>query len=106
MTNNAIGGCGNDLALDDITFRPCGPKVQAGISGNTASDTVGFCVDAQSSLTFNGAISTGYNAPRYQWQVSVDTGATWTDIAGGDHHFLYPCAQRVAWLLSIPAGSG
>ena len=24
--NNAPGGCGNDLALDDITFRPCGPR--------------------------------------------------------------------------------
>ncbi|RYZ21921.1 MAG: gliding motility-associated C-terminal domain-containing protein, partial [Chitinophagaceae bacterium] len=23
MTNNAPGGCGNDLLLDDITFRPC-----------------------------------------------------------------------------------
>ncbi|HPG11346.1 MAG TPA: hypothetical protein PLU37_07440, partial [Chitinophagaceae bacterium] len=27
ITNNAPGGYGNDLALDDITFRPCGPPV-------------------------------------------------------------------------------
>jgi gliding motility-associated-like protein len=83
MTNNAPGGCGNDLALDDITFRPCGPKVQAGITGgNGGSDTVSFCVDAQTPLTFNGAVSPGYNAPRYQWQTSRDTGRTWSDIAG------------------------
>jgi hypothetical protein len=30
LTNNAPGGCGNDLALDDITFRPCGPIISAG----------------------------------------------------------------------------
>jgi hypothetical protein len=27
IINNAPGGCGNDLALDDITFRPCGPTI-------------------------------------------------------------------------------
>lgn len=83
MTNNAPGGCGNDLALDDITFRPCGPKVQTGITGNTSgSDTISYCIDGQSALTFNGAISPGYNAPSYQWQVSTDTGNTWNDIPG------------------------
>ncbi|HVU55358.1 MAG TPA: PKD domain-containing protein [Puia sp.] len=83
MTNNANGGCGNDLALDDITFRPCGPKVQAGITGNiTGSDTISYCIDGQSSLTFDGAASPGYNTPSYQWQVSTDTGHTWNDIPG------------------------
>jgi hypothetical protein len=32
ITNTAPGGCGNDLALDDITFRPCGPTVTAAVS--------------------------------------------------------------------------
>jgi gliding motility-associated-like protein len=82
MTNNAPGGCGNDLALDDITFRPCGPRVQAGITGSNGSDTVGFCVDAQTPQTFTGAVSPGYNAPRYQWQTSQDTGRNWSDIPG------------------------
>jgi len=83
MTNNAPGGCGNDLALDDITFRPCGPKVQTSITGNASgTDTISYCIDGQSSLTFDGAVSPGYNAPSYQWQVSTDTGNTWTDIPG------------------------
>src|ERR1700730_1300179 len=34
ITNNAPGGCGNDLALDDISFRPCGPLVTAGVGVN------------------------------------------------------------------------
>ena len=33
MINNAPGGCGNDLLLDDITFRPCGAKVTGTIAG-------------------------------------------------------------------------
>jgi hypothetical protein len=33
MVNNAPGGCGNDLALDDITFRPCGPLISGMIDG-------------------------------------------------------------------------
>jgi hypothetical protein len=28
LRNNAPGGIGNDLALDNITFRPCGPLAQ------------------------------------------------------------------------------
>ncbi|MEN9686533.1 MAG: hypothetical protein RLZZ28_2319, partial [Bacteroidota bacterium] len=32
ITNNSKGGCGNDLMLDDITFRPCGPKITAYVS--------------------------------------------------------------------------
>lgn len=82
MTNNAPGGCGNDLAVDDITFRPCGPQVHAGITGAGTSDKASFCVDAQTPLTLDGNISVGYNGPRYQWQESKDTGKTWTDIPG------------------------
>jgi gliding motility-associated-like protein len=80
MTNNAPGGYGNDLALDDITFRPCGPTVQASIDGN--DDTVDVCVDDLFSYTFNAAISSGYQLPAYQWQVSTDKGANWKDISG------------------------
>lgn len=32
--NNASGGCGKDLALDDITVRPCGPKLTPAIQDN------------------------------------------------------------------------
>ena len=31
ITNNSVGGCGNDIVLDDITFRPCGPTVSASV---------------------------------------------------------------------------
>lgn len=83
MTNNAPGGCGNDLALDDITFRPCGPKVSAAFANlNGTSDSANFCVTDNKSISISGVVQSGYNNPAFQWQQSIDSGLTWTDIAG------------------------
>lgn len=81
ITNNAPGGCGNDLALDDITFRPCGPMVNAFISSN-GKDSAAFCEGAVAPLTFISNYSGGYANPVYQWQESRDTGKTWKNIPG------------------------
>jgi gliding motility-associated-like protein len=78
--NNAPGGCGNDLALDDITFRPCGPKLTPAITGNTSATTV-VCQGIAKSFTFTCNISAGFNSPVFQWQQSINNGA-WTDIPG------------------------
>jgi gliding motility-associated-like protein len=80
MRNNAPGGGGNDLALDDITFRPCGPIIQATMIGH--SDTVDVCQAHRERYVFNGTASSDYVDPLYQWQSSRDTGATWIDIPG------------------------
>jgi gliding motility-associated-like protein len=81
MTNNAPGGLGNDLALDDITFRPCGPLISASIQGN-AGDTVNVCEGNTNMYTFNASVSSAYVSPVYQWQLSKDKGQTWNDIPG------------------------
>ncbi|MEO5562225.1 MAG: T9SS type B sorting domain-containing protein, partial [Chitinophagaceae bacterium] len=83
MTNNAPGGYGNDLALDDITFRPCGAAVAAAIE-NVPDDTVDICEGNMDVYTMNGIASAAYLSPVYQWQVSIDTGATWKDIPGAN----------------------
>ncbi|MEO6820467.1 MAG: gliding motility-associated C-terminal domain-containing protein [Ginsengibacter sp.] len=80
MTNNAPGPCGNDLLLDDITFRACGPLVTAGISG--ASNTVNVCTGDNKLFTLLANVSAGYTDPVYQWQLSKDGGASWANIAG------------------------
>jgi len=80
MTNNAPGGCGNDILLDDITFRACGPLVTANISG--AHDSVNVCTGDNSVFTLVANVSAGYTDPVYQWQVSKDGGNTWANIAG------------------------
>ena len=76
--NNAPGGCGNDLALDDITFRPCGPQLTSMIAGN-ASSSVTICEGTARSFSFTCTVSSGYNNPSFQWQQSND-GNTWTNI--------------------------
>src|SRR6478672_2272869 len=53
ITNNAPGGCGNDLALDDITFRPCGPTVTAGL-GATNDTSLSVCDGDTSSYLIHG----------------------------------------------------
>jgi gliding motility-associated-like protein len=82
MRNNAPGGCGNDLALDDITFRPCGPLVTASIIGSNGSTSTNLCENDPTVLSFNSTVSSGYVAPSFQWQLSTDSGTTWNDIAG------------------------
>lgn len=78
--NNAPGGCGNDLALDDITFRPCGPLLDPSITG-IASDTASLCEGTAGTYTFTCFVSGGFNNPVYQWQQRINNGS-WTDIAG------------------------
>ena len=82
ITNNAPGGCGNDLALDDITFRPCGPSVTASlsISGGTTAD---ICDGDGSSYLLTSAYPGGYSDPAFQWQVSTN-GGVYADIPGAN----------------------
>ncbi|HUS02753.1 MAG TPA: hypothetical protein VMY77_13535, partial [Chitinophagaceae bacterium] len=57
MTNNAPGGCGNDLLLDDITFRACGPLVTASILGSP--DSVDVCSGDNAVFTLQANVSSG-----------------------------------------------
>ena len=78
--NNSQGGCGNDLALDDITFRSCGPQLTPAIIGSTSA-LVSLCEGNAGSYTFTCAVSGGFNNPSFQWQERVTAG-NWTDIPG------------------------
>lgn len=80
IVNNAPGGCGNDLALDDITFRPCGPSINSGING-TSNSNLTFCEGTATNIVFSSTISTGYTNPVFQWQESINGGA-FSDISG------------------------
>ncbi|HEV3411514.1 MAG TPA: gliding motility-associated C-terminal domain-containing protein [Puia sp.] len=83
MTNNATGGIGNDLALDDITFRAAGPTIQPGVLGY-ASDTITLCQNDIRTLGFDATVENCYPTVVYQWQRSLDSGATWADIPGAN----------------------
>lgn len=84
MRNNKAGAApGNDIALDDITFRACGPTVTSSVQNNTNTDLT-ICQGDTQSYTLTGTVSSGYSNPAYQWQVSNDNGTTWNDISGAN----------------------
>lgn len=81
MTNNAPGGCGNDLALDDITFRPCGAKVDVNVLNYGTQKNIVLCeTGTAQSFTMQSSLSAGLVNPAYQWQRSSD-GISFTDIS-------------------------
>ncbi|MEO6638622.1 MAG: gliding motility-associated C-terminal domain-containing protein [Ginsengibacter sp.] len=83
MTNNAPGGCGNDIVLDDITFRPCGALVTVAI--NNTSTTINACQGDNTSYTLSSMVTPADVNTKYQWQKSTDMGVNWSDIAGASN---------------------
>jgi len=96
ITNNAPGGCGNDLALDDITFRPCGPLVSAVVS-SSGKDSAILCEGDGASLLLTTSYPGGYSNPAFQWQESNDMGVTWKNIPG---------AITMSYLRTATTGTG
>ncbi len=80
MRNNGQGGCGNDVGLDDITFKPCGPKLIPSIVGSNTVDT-SLCEGNAVNLNFSCSVSAGFNNPVFQWQKAFN-GSTFVDIVG------------------------
>jgi gliding motility-associated-like protein len=76
LRNNAPGGFGNDLALDNISFRACGPEVTI----NTTAPVICDGESAELVATVQDGI---YDTPVYQWQQSTNQGLTWTDLPDG-----------------------
>lgn len=79
MRNNSAGGApANDIALDDITFRPCGPNISVQVVESSGiSDTI--CEGSNQVLHLQSTVSAGYTDPRYQWQELIN--GTWQDMA-------------------------
>ena len=80
ITINPPYGCGSGFAIDDITLSPCGPTISALIDGSPGPAEV--CADYTNPFVMTAAYSPGFADPVVQWQMSVDSGRTWTDITG------------------------
>ncbi|MCP9237426.1 gliding motility-associated C-terminal domain-containing protein [Lewinella sp. JB7] len=77
LRNNAPGGQGNDLALDNISFRACGPEALI-----LPLEVANICEDGNPidlRATINGD---QFPTPALQWQRSDDGGGTWSDLPG------------------------
>lgn len=88
MINNAAGGNGNDLALDDITFSPCGPLIQTGFGTIADNADRSNCANDNVNYTLVAA-QIGYANPSYQWQQNKNDGNGWANVAGATSASLY-----------------
>lgn len=108
LQNNAPGGSGNDLALDNISFRPCGPEALI-----LPTEVANICEDG-SPIALEATIQGDqYDNPNLQWQQSFDEGLSWTNItaatsstythtnlAGGYYYYRYLLANDPSNLLN------
>lgn len=81
MINNGDGGCGNDLAIDDIAFKACGDTTLVTTTSNEQGVLVcesqtpsGVSLVAQTDFVINDSYEV-------QWQSSADA-VNWFDIPG------------------------
>ena len=86
MRNNGAGGCGNDLAIDDIVFKTCGDLVTI----EDASSNVSTVYVCQDDLPFSTTLTatpdfTVFSSHFYQWQESTDS-TNWVDISGATNN--------------------
>ncbi|QJB37585.1 gliding motility-associated C-terminal domain-containing protein [Chitinophaga oryzae] len=84
ILNNNFGGCGNDIAIDDIQFTYCSPDLFAYVDGLKDEKRIKdqICGGAPLSLTAYLEPITYFQDPVYQWQISTD-GVTYTDMVDG-----------------------
>ncbi|WP_114939741.1 gliding motility-associated C-terminal domain-containing protein [Mucilaginibacter endophyticus] len=82
MINNSAGGApANDLAIDDIVFRPYGPVIAASFSSSSSTLTAAACSDVPQTYTLSTTIPSGYTV---LWQSKNGNGA-WADLAGANN---------------------
>lgn len=80
--------CAEDFAIDDIRLRPKGGTVNIAFPGEPGNTVKAACYQQQPTISINGVLEPYYTNPALQWQVSADSGATWTDIPGATNAVL------------------
>jgi len=79
LRNNAPGGSGNDLALDNISFRACGPSSFIGLEDE--STNIFLCIDDDPLTITADIISDGGESFAIIWESSIDS-INWQTIEG------------------------
>lgn len=82
ISNNGPGGNGNDLLLDDIEFRACGPNIKVGFTTTDNTQPQNTCEGQVQNYNLIADLNSGYSNPKLQWQSSTDGGVTWVNIPG------------------------
>jgi gliding motility-associated-like protein len=82
ITSTAPSGCGNVIAIDDITVRPCGPKVDAKVASNGLNN-IEVCEGAEASFLLTADYGSEFINPLFQWETR-EQGSGWKDIPGAN----------------------
>jgi len=108
IINNSPGGAalpGNDLAIDDITFRPCGPLLSLSFSATASQVVKDQCGLAPVNLY--SSTSPGYTNPQYKWQMSSDNATIWNDLPSSNSlNYTYTPTSSGSFLFRLLAGEG
>jgi gliding motility-associated-like protein len=84
IRNNNPGGCGNDIAIDDISFKYCAPQIYSFFDGQT--DIIGghhtMCAGAATKLTSIINPPDYFTKPKYLWEYRPLGDPNWTLIDG------------------------
>jgi gliding motility-associated-like protein len=81
MRNNAPGGVGNDVGVDDITFRAAGPSISVAITG-VIGDSLVACTKTEGDVKLTSSVDNCYTSTSYQWQTSTNNGSSWNNVPG------------------------
>lgn len=72
MRNNGEGGCGNDLAIDDITLRVCGPV------SSVNQEVRNPCIDT--GIVFTALVGAGFTDPYFKWEIRNINQNSWLPL--------------------------
>ncbi|MBD0832062.1 T9SS type B sorting domain-containing protein [Aestuariibaculum sediminum] len=78
LKNNVSGQAGNDLAIDDIEVRPCGPLIDIKDAANNVTNNESHCLNGtvDNNISLNAEIPNNFVMI---WQESTTPGV-WTDL--------------------------
>ena len=105
LRNNAPGGAGNDLALDNISFRACGPEALI-----LPTEVEQICEDGNPIELIATIIGDQYPDLAIQWQTSLDGVNDWQDLPGENdttytHTIVSPGSYFYRYLLANGASN-
>lgn len=95
LRNNAPGGGGNDLAIDNISLRACGPSL-------LVPDTIYLC-DGGTATIGSMLSNAPYSNPVYVWQTFVN--GSWEDIPNSNNDSLTLIAPADGSLVRLVVAS-
>jgi gliding motility-associated-like protein len=77
--------CGYSFAMDDIRFTAIGPEADITFDGADGPELVkSVCYQDNKTISMKGSVGAYYTNTALQWQQSIDSGLTWTDIPGAN----------------------